>query len=468
MIEQQVYILNNILMLLDALCVIVAGYAAFYVEYARSGGSWVPGDYLFAAMLLGVVFVNNYVLGRFNLYGEQRSTHYGQLLWALVRSVIFSFGCLVLTLYLYGQYAVPRDFVILFALLSLLFLALARWVAQLYIDTVARQRFNARKILVVGDIERGRVVAELLARQLSWGHEVIGILSETLDQPPQGTECLGTLQDLPRILQQLPVDEVVFTATGSRSVDISTYLNVCRKMGIPSRILPALWQPGDTFLSVERCQGVPFLTVAADNFNATGLLYKRILDFAGGLVGTAIFFFLYPLVGLAIKLDSPGPVLFRQKRVGRHGRVFELLKFRTMCSDAEARKEELLAQNEMQGAMFKVRNDPRITPLGRWLRKSSLDEFPQFWNVLKGEMSLVGTRPPTLDEVKQYEPWQRRRISAKPGITGLWQVSGRNRINDFNQVVELDCQYLDQWRFSDDLWILLKTVVVVFQRKGAS
>ena len=204
------------------------------------------------------------------------------------------------------------------------------------------------------------------------------------------------------------------------------------------------------------------------NFNAAGLLYKRLLDIAGGLVGVLLFLLMYPFVALAIKLDTPGPVLFKQKRMGQHGRVFDLFKFRTMFVDAEARKAELMQSNEMGGIMFKMANDPRITRVGRFLRKTSLDEFPQFINVLKGEMSLVGTRPPTLDEVAKYRPEHLKRISAKPGITGMWQVSGRNKITDFDQIVELDCKYLDQWRFYDDLRILFKTVFIVLAAQGCS
>jgi lipopolysaccharide/colanic/teichoic acid biosynthesis glycosyltransferase len=179
------------------------------------------------------------------------------------------------------------------------------------------------------------------------------------------------------------------------------------------------------------------------------------------------FAVLYPILGLAIKSNSPGPILFRQKRVGMHGRIFFLYKFRSMYIDAEARKAELSENNEMQGPMFKMTDDPRVTKVGRFLRKTSLDEFPQFWNVFKGEMSLVGTRPPTPEEVAQYDDWHRRRISIKPGITGLWQISGRSRIDDFNEVVKLDLQYIDEWRLQDDLKILWRTFWVITARKGA-
>ena len=159
--------------------------------------------------------------------------------------------------------------------------------------------------------------------------------------------------------------------------------------------------------------------------------------------------------------------LYKQKRMGQHGRTFNLYKFRTMYQDADKRRQDLVANNVMNGAMFKMKDDPRITKVGRWLRKTSIDEIPQFLNVLTGEMSLVGTRPPMIEEVEEYKLEHLKRISNKPGITGLWQVSGRNIITDFDEIVDLDCKYSDNWRFSDDLKILLKTVVVVLQRKGA-
>jgi exopolysaccharide biosynthesis polyprenyl glycosylphosphotransferase len=309
-------------------------------------------------------------------------------------------------------------------------------------------------------------VSDLLSSQVSWGHQVVGRLKTSADKI-DSSDSLGSIDDLPEVLRTYAVDEVVFAIDGNRAVNLAKYLNYCKQTGIPARILPALWQPGQHGLSVDRLQGVPFFIIQSANFNATGLLYKRILDIIGGTIGAIFFLFMYPFVAIAIKLDSPGPVIFRQKRMGRNGRIFYLYKFRSMYLDAEQRKQELLDRNEMDGIMFKLKDDPRITKVGRWLRKTSLDEFPQFVNVLKGEMSLVGTRPPTLDEVEKYKPWHLRRISAKPGITGLWQVSGRNKITNFDEIVELDCRYLDQWRFSDDLKILLKTVFVVLKRKGA-
>ncbi len=463
MFQQQVYIINTILMILDALCIIAAGYGAFYVKYFRSDGSWMIGDNVFTASVLLIMFLNNYVMGNFQLYSDMRPPSLSFLLWSVFKAIVVDFLVLSTGIFLYKQVTYSREFLFLFAVLSFAFIATLRMMERWHVNHIFRKGFNVRKILVVGNSERGKIVTELLEQQLSWGHEIVGrVATETGDRPSD-----NRLGELPQMLREQAIDEVVFALSGDRSVNLSAYFDLCKKMGITVKILPSLWKPDDQTLSVDIYQKVPFLSIKTDNFNATGLLYKRILDLTGGVVGTILFFIVFPFVGAAIKLDTKGPVLFKQKRMGQNGRVFNLHKFRTMYPDAEQRKQALLEKNEMQGAIFKLKDDPRITRVGKWLRRTSLDEFPQFLNVLRGEMSLVGTRPPTPDEVEKYEPQHLRRISAKPGITGLWQISGRNTITEFDEIVKLDCKYLDNWRFFDDIVILAKTIVIVFQRRGA-
>ena len=202
-------------------------------------------------------------------------------------------------------------------------------------------------------------------------------------------------------------------------------------------------------------------------FDYRMVLIKRLIDILGALVGLAITFVVGIFLAPVLLLESPGPLIFKQKRVGENGRIFDFYKFRSMYKDAEERKKELMARNEMQGLMFKMENDPRITKVGAFIRKTSLDELPQFWNVLKGDMSLVGTRPPTVDEYQQYSYYQKRRISFRPGITGLWQISGRSDIKDFDEVVKLDLEYIDNWSLLLDFKIIFKTVFVVFRGSGA-
>lgn len=197
------------------------------------------------------------------------------------------------------------------------------------------------------------------------------------------------------------------------------------------------------------------------------LSLKRFVDIIGGIVGTFLSFPIILIVAIPLKIESPGPLIFKQQRVGKNGRIFNIYKLRSMYQDAEERKKALMEQNKMDGHMFKMDNDPRITKVGKFIRKTSIDELPQFWNVLKGDMSLVGTRPPTVDEFEKYESHHKRRLSMKPGITGKWQVSGRSDIQDFEEVVKLDCEYIDEWSPFLDIQILFKTVGVVLTHKGA-
>lgn len=202
-------------------------------------------------------------------------------------------------------------------------------------------------------------------------------------------------------------------------------------------------------------------------FDYRMVLVKRLIDIVGAIVGLMITFVVGLVLAPFLLLESSGPLIFKQKRVGVNGRIFEFYKFRSMYVDAEKRKKELMGKNEIQGLMFKMENDPRITKVGAFIRKTSIDELPQFWNVLKGDMSLVGTRPPTLDEYEQYSYYQKRRISFRPGITGLWQISGRSDIKDFDEVVKLDLEYIDNWSLLLDIKIILKTILVVFRGSGA-
>lgn len=219
--------------------------------------------------------------------------------------------------------------------------------------------------------------------------------------------------------------------------------------------------------NIEEVGDTNMLTMKVVEHSTRGILIKRMVDIVGSIVGIIISIPIIAVTAIPLKLESPGPLFFKQKRVGLNGRYFSIYKLRSMYMDAEERKKELMAKNEMKGLMFKMTDDPRITKVGKFIRKTSIDELPQFWNVLRGEMSLVGTRPPTVDEYKQYENHHKRRLSMKPGITGLWQVSGRSSIEDFEDVIKLDVQYIDNWTIWQDFKILLKTVKVVFAGRGA-
>ncbi len=230
---------------------------------------------------------------------------------------------------------------------------------------------------------------------------------------------------------------------------------------------------------VERFGNYTVLTNSVKMVTYQQMFYKRVLDIVGGIVGCLITLIIFIFIAPIIFIKSPGPIFFKQTRIGRNGKKFKMYKFRSMYMDAEERKKEYMAQNKMDGLMFKLDDDPRIIGsekkgkdgkpkgIGNFIRNTSLDEFPQFFNVLKGDMSLVGTRPPTVDEWEQYDLKHRVRMSIKPGITGLWQISGRSKITDFDEVVRLDSEYIQNWDLGSDIKIILKTIVVVLKRDGA-
>lgn len=469
MYRQQFYIIANFLMILDTLIIIATGYLAYSVSLEMTTNGLVMAWYDFLGSVLFLMFANNYFMGKVGFYSAKRFRSTWAMLRALCIAVATGFIVLSTGVILLGIKPFSREYLAIHFMAALGTLAISRIVLYYYLDHRAMTTFNCRQILVVGTMQRACAVADALNTQRSWGHQVVGCLEEHASpEPPMcGIAVLGTLDDFDHIVQTKQIDEVIFALPKGSPVDLGRYMESCKQIGVAVRIVPAMFDPSDPSLRVEAIQGIPTLTDYAAFRSASGLLYKKILDLTVGFAGFVLFLAMYPIIGLAIKLDSPGPVLFKQTRIGMHGRRFILYKFRSMICDAEAKKRGLLVQSEMNGPIFKMEQDPRITRVGRFLRKTSLDEFPQFLNVLKGEMSLVGTRPPTPDEVDQYEDWHLRRISIKPGVTGLWQISGRNKITDFSEVVKLDLQYIDGWLFRKDLAILWKTIWVVLARKGA-
>ncbi len=269
------------------------------------------------------------------------------------------------------------------------------------------------------------------------------------------------------------LDEVFINVPYKYEKSIDGIAEEIESMGVTVHInLPALehYIDNSEFDNVELtvAAGYPTATLtAAPPISFSAAFFKRVFDILGGLIGSIISFPIILITAIPLLIESPGPLIFKQQRVGKNGRVFNIYKLRSMYTDAEKRKAELMASNKMSGYMFKIDNDPRITKVGKFIRKTSIDELPQFWNVFKGDMSLVGTRPPTTDEFEKYESHHKRRLSMRPGITGLWQVSGRSDIQNFEEVVRLDCEYIDNWSPILDIKILFKTVWVVLKGSGA-
>ena len=284
----------------------------------------------------------------------------------------------------------------------------------------------------------------------------------------QSVPVVAGADDVTAYIHKNWVDEVFFALP--EHVDIpKKIMKDCNRMGVVTHVqLAALNELGKNQV-VEEIAGSMVLSSSINIVSSWQLLVKRLMDIAGGLVGCIFTGIIYIFIAPIMKVKSPGPVFFSQVRMGKNGKPFKIYKFRSMYMDAEERKKELMEKNNIKdGLMFKMDDDPRIIKgIGHFIRKTSLDEFPQFWNILKGDMSLVGTRPPTMDEWDKYELHHRRRLAIKPGLTGMWQVSGRSEITDFEEVVELDTKYIEQWSIGLDIKILFKTVTVVFTGSGA-
>lgn len=324
-----------------------------------------------------------------------------------------------------------------------------------------------RNILIVGCTVRGTSYIEEIKRHEYLGLKVAGYVDINESERYEGLPWLGGLDVLTHIVRKNRIDEIAVAQPLSYDSRLKGILDECQDMGITVTMILDCHNTSDAKVHVAMVGSVPVLKFHTVSLNESQLFAKRVLDVCGAMAGMLLFGIAFLIMGPLIKLETPGPVIFKQKRVGRNGRVFEIWKFRSMGVGAEAQKAALMACNEMNGHMFKITDDPRVTRIGAFMRKTSIDELPQFYNVIRHDMSLVGTRPPTVEEVKQYEQHHHRRISITPGITGIWQISGRSDITDFEEVVRLDSQYIQDWNIWSDIVILAKTVGVVLFGKGS-
>jgi exopolysaccharide biosynthesis polyprenyl glycosylphosphotransferase len=333
---------------------------------------------------------------------------------------------------------------------------LTRAAIRLWFRSLRRRGLNSRFILVLGAGQRGRAFATKIEEHRDLGLRVIGFLD---DHPPHtlpaGWDYLGPLADLQTVLHRQVIDEVAICLPFSQWNLVDAIATICEDEGkivrVPMDVLDRAFTSG----KVEDLDGTPVFSLVSGPDRLLGLVVKRTLDLCASMVALVILCPLFAAIAIAIRREDGGPVLFRQTRVGLHGRPFTVVKFRTMVADAEERYEELVTQSDPRA--FKLTDDPRVTRVGRVLRRTSMDELPQLWNVVRGEMSLVGPRPAPPREVEGYDVWHRRRLSMKPGITGLWQVTARS-IDDFDNRAQLDLRYIDRWSLWLDIKILARTI----------
>jgi exopolysaccharide biosynthesis polyprenyl glycosylphosphotransferase len=351
-----------------------------------------------------------------------------------------------------------RSVLILFAIISLVVLMLRERIGVAYLKSRVRSGQYREKVILAGSTEEiSQLSSRFTEEQLA---EIVVV--ERVDISRQSTA------DLVKALHQHSVGRVIFATAKTELRRVEEAVAVCEIEGVEAWLMADFIRTSVARPAFDMFGPQPMLVFRSTPDISWGLLTKRAIDLIGSMFGILLFAPLMLIVAIAIKVTSPGPAIFTQMRSGKHGRPFRMYKFRSMYSDAEQRRHALESHNQMSGPVFKLDRDPRITPLGRWLRKSSIDELPQLFNVFPGQMSLVGPRPLPVYEVENFaNPAQRRRLSVKPGLTCLWQISGRNEVKDFETWVKLDLKYIDNWSTWLDLKILLRTIPVIFFGYGA-
>ncbi len=355
------------------------------------------------------------------------------------------------------------------AVLLLVFLGLSRLAQRALLARLRARGHFLERTLIVGADEVGRAVMRTTVARPDLGYKVVGFVD---DDPARNRtdigpfKAYGGLDQFEPVLHSQRVAEAIITLPWSTHGKIMELVRVCERLGVRARVVPDVFQLSLSRVDLDDLGGIPLIGIKEANIPTWGRVSKRGLDLALTLIGLVPALVAGLIIALLIKLDSPGPVLFRQQRIGMNGQPFDIYKFRSMRRGAEEEQAALAGQNEASGPLFKMRRDPRQTRVGAFLRRSSLDELPQIINVLRGEMSLVGPRPNIPAEVEQYGAWHRQRLQVPPGLTGLWQVSGRSDLS-FDEMCLLDIYYIENWSLKMDLMILLRTVPRVLGGSGA-
>ena len=458
---------ESILVLIVDLCsLIVSMGLAFWLRYGIFYGRFEHGDQIwllvFAVALYGLMFV----LMDFSHHFFRRGM-FDEFVSVVKSEVIFS-AVLILALFVMHRSADLSRLVFGYQIvINTVVMYAARVIFKQYMVKVYRNSRHSNRLLVVTSSDQAENVLENLKEYNEWNRTIAGLVLTDTAQVGEINEIpvVAHSEDFLNYVIRNDVDEVfIIDDKMMRTPLMDEWVRELEQMGI---IVDVNIDAFDLSISgkktLNRVGKYAVVSFARNLFSTRQMIAKRVLDIAGSLVGMVILGIATIFVAPAIKLDSPGPVFFGQTRVGKNGRKFTFYKFRSMYKDAEARKKELMASNEVKGLMFKMEDDPRITKVGKFIRKTSIDELPQFWNVLRGDMSLVGTRPPTVDEFEHYEAKHKCRLSMTPGLTGLWQISGRSDIKDFDEVVRLDMQ----WSILKDIKILLLTVKVVLTGRGS-
>ena len=380
----------------------------------------------------------------------------------IARAGLLSFAVLLGLLYVLKLHMVPRTILGIHCAYSILAVSLR----AIYLQPFLLRLESRRRLLLVGDPTRVGTIRDWLCHpDRARFFEIAGFLPPAGVPPPAGFAAPGTLDDFSAILHSTVVDAVLLIPDGVSTSQIGQWIRQCETEGIEAWLLPEFLRTHLAEASLDELAGEPMILFSTTSKSSWALMFKRVLDLVLSALALVCLSPLLLGIWIAIRATSPGPAFFVQRRSTLRGRTFGMVKFRTMVANAEQIRDELEHRNEVSGPVFKMKDDPRITPVGRWLRRYSLDELPQLWNVLKGDMSIVGPRPPIPAEVEKYEPWQRRRLSMRSGCTCLWQIGGRNQLG-FDEWMRLDLKYIDTWSLGLDFRIMFQTIGTIFRGTG--
>ena len=412
--------------------------------------------------VIAILFLNNY-----KLYETDRELSVPSEIYMVFKSIFFSSLPTIAAVFLLKIDIFSRQVFGYAALLMFVSLTLWRTMKRLWVRRLVSRGYNNLNVLIIGAGKMGKLLISEIRKRPYLGLRIMGYLDDFKEkhEPIEGYEVLGKTSDFETVVRQRFIDEALISIPSYRKL-VSDLVMKGRNLGVSVRIIPDQFDLIAGEIKMHHIGFMPLLEYHSKGIHGTNLFMKRAMDICLSGLGLLLLSPLFLLLAIAVKLNSKGGIFYRSKRCGKKGRVFNFYKFRSMVKDADTMLPGLRHKNEMDGPIFKMKKDPRETRIGRFIRRFSLDELPQLGNVLKGDMSLVGPRPPTPEEVEKYEDWQLRKLEIRPGITCLWQVRGRSDLS-FHQWMKWDIWYIDNWSFWLDLRILLWTVPVVLKRKGA-
>ncbi len=463
MLRKKEEVINNFLAFIE----VVIAWLSFNLSLFIYFGHFSFIKYKDSIILHLVIALFWYLLGKyFRLAQVHRSRPYSAILFNCLAMVISGASILGLSVLFFNLYYIGFEPLIYFAVINLILMFGFKMGIYTYFKRARLHGKNSRAIVIVGDYTAASFIEQVI-KYKEWGYKIVSIIGDEVLSNTYGeiAPILEPNYDVASLLENKSIDEVIFIKQHMDVEEVEDLAHACSEVGVIFRMYSPFFNMLKSKAHIHHYGTMPLLTIANIPTDYLAIKAKAIFDFVFSFLVIVLASPVFIVLSLIVKFTSDGPVFFKQKRVGLRGRKFFAYKFRTMVVNAEELKAKLMEDNEMDGPVFKMKNDPRITKVGRFLRKTSLDELPQFFNVLMGDMSIVGPRPPVPQEVKEYERWQLRRLSMKPGITCTWQVSGRNEIT-FEEWMKMDMDYIDNWSLKLDFVIFLKTIRTMIKADG--